>query len=433
MNQASEPMREESANPWRRQEELPIPERRSVILSAALFLVASAALALSFWNEYVAIVAWGLLIAGGFFLTRRFRRITLTVILLSVLGALLPGGLLPLEGLYYPTAGAVVAAACVGCGAGAYFQTVTKNFWALPLLALALSGGSYFLTGEWLYAVMGVALIPAALLISLSTRRGDPCVTVICCGVGGLLLSLLGILALWIWREQGSVGPSVIRSFLEGWKEHFAQVQIASREELLATVDQSLAESGISESTAASLRSIRETLAKSMSDGVIRESIDTLFQMLPALLFLCCAIPAYGAQRWLNAAYATNGMGEVITPESEFFTVSLPSAALFLLSFLIMSVGGASFVAMVAGNLCLGLLPCMCLVGLRYLRFRFRGNRLLSRRGGFLLLLPLFCCASSGILYLLGFYGACERIAQAAQRQIKKKMRENGNDPSDFM
>ena len=171
MNQASEPMSEDSRNPWKRQSELPTPANGSVALSAALFLAASAALALSLCYEYVAIVLWGALIAGGFFLTRRHRRITALTVAFSLLGAVLPGGLLPLDGYYYPVAGAMVAAVCVGCGAGTYFQTLTKNYWALPLLTIVAAGVAYLLTDQWLLAVLAVALIPAVMLLTLEIGR----------------------------------------------------------------------------------------------------------------------------------------------------------------------------------------------------------------------------------------------------------------------
>ena len=91
MNQASEPMSEELSNPWKRPSELPKPAKGSVVLAAVLFGVASAAIALALWNEYAAILAWGLLIAGGFFLTRRHRLITALILIASVVGAVLPG------------------------------------------------------------------------------------------------------------------------------------------------------------------------------------------------------------------------------------------------------------------------------------------------------------------------------------------------------
>ena len=163
-----------------------------------------------------------------------------------------------------------------------------------------------------------------------------------------------------------------------------------------------------------------------MSDNVIRQSMDALFQILPAMLILCCAIPAFLIQRLLNAAYSTNGLSEVVTPESEFFTMSLPSAVLYAVSLFLsaLAVDGMGFVSMVAENLCLILLPGMLLLGIRYFKQRFGGNRG-PRRWITVTLAVILCCVMPTALYLGAFFGSYMRIMQAIQRAMKKKMDQN--------
>ncbi len=428
MNHTSESSFSEPTNPWKQPSSLPKPARGSEIVAAVLFLVASAAIPFSLINETVAILGWSLLIAGGYFFTRRSRALMGLVIGVSFFGAFLPGVLLPLKTAYYPAVGAILAAMCVGCSAGAYFQTVSKRFWVLPILSLASAAAAYAVTGDWLIAAMALALLPAVLLLSIATHMGDGCTAVICYCIGGLLGAAAVLIGLWIWRTYGSLGPNLLRSLLDTWKENFVQAQLASRGELIAMIEERIASGELTEEALATMESLKSSLSELMSDSVIRRSMDTVFQTLPAILFLCCSIPAYLAQRLLNASYITNGMAVVVTPESEFFTMSLPSAVLYAVSLFlsVLAVDGIGFLAMVASNLCLILLPGMLLLGLRALKQQFGSRGAASKRVVVLLVIVMLCCATSGMLYLIAFFGAYMRIMQEIQRAIKRKMNRNG-------
>lgn len=429
MNHTSESSFSEPTNPWKRPSALPTPARGSEILAAVLFLLSSAAIPFSLVNETVAIVGWSLLIAGGYFFTRRSRALMGLVIGVSLLGAFLPGVLLPLKTLYYPAVGAILASMCVGCSAGAYFQTVSKRFWVLPILSVISGVAAYAVTGDWLIAVTSLALLPAVLLLSVSTYMGDGCTTVICYCIGGLLGAVAVLIALWIWRTYGSLGPNLLRSLLDTWKENFVQAQIASRGELIAMIEERITSGELTEEALATMETLKTSFSELMSDGVIRRSMDTVFQTLPAILFLCCSIPAYLAQRLLNASYTTNGMATVVTPESEFFTMSLPSAILYAVSLFlsVLAADGIGFLAMVASNLCLILLPGMLLLGLRAFKQQFGSRGAASGRVVTLLLIVMLCCATSGMLYLIAFFGAYMRIMQAIHRAMKKKMNGGGS------
>ena len=198
-----------------------------------------------------------------------------------------------------------------------------------------------------------------------------------------------------------------------------------ARGALIALIDEKMAAGeGMTEDLIASYDSLKQTFLTLMSDEAIRSSVEAMFRMLPAFLFLGCSIPAYLAQRSLNAAYTTNGMSRVVTAESEFFTMSLPSAVIYTVSlFLFMlPVREMEFVGMVAGNLSLILLPGMLLLGLRYFKQQFGARRAGSRWLVILLVIAMLIFATSGMLYLGGFFGAYMRIMQAIQKAIKKKM-----------
>lgn len=427
MKGTSETVNSEYQSPWKQPSALPKPAKWSLPMAAVLFLLACAAIPFSLIDETVAIFAWSLLTAGGFFFTRSAKRLTGFVIVASLLGAVLPSVLFPLNSRYYPAIGATVTAVCVGCCVGAYLQTVTRQFWILPALSVVAAVAAYAVTGDWLMAVMALVILPAVMLLGVATHAGEGCTASVCYAVGGLLIGFCVTLALWLWRTYGALSSELLRGLIDQWKEGFVQAQIASRGELIAMIDGQLASP---DASVERLEALKTNLMQVMSDQVIRQSMDALFQMLPAMMFLCCAIPAFLAQRLLNAAYETSHMSAVVTPESEFFTMSLPSAVIYTLSLFVSMIPyeGIGFVSMVAGNLNLILLPGMLLIGLRYFKYQIAHSGRSSRRLVWGTVLLMLLLATSGMLQLGGLFGAYMRITQAVQRAIKKKT--DGNNGS---
>ena len=419
----------EAMSPWKDREALPTPARGSVALSAAIFLLACFAIPFSVLNESAAILLWAALCAAGFFFTRSARGLTGLTVGASFLGAILPAALLPLGLTYYPAVGAIIAAACVGVCAGAYYQTVTRRYWVLPVLALAASVGAYLATNEVLFAAMAFAILPAAILLAVATYLGEGATSAICFATGGLLVGVVGLIALWIGGSFGAPTPELLRGLLSEWKEGFVQAQIASRGELIALIDQQIASAGAGDNVS-SMEALKASFESMMSDGMIRSSMDVMFNLIPAVLFLCCAIPAYLGQRLLNAAYNTNGMRAVVTLEAETFTVSLSAAILYVasLALSLLPTSGDGFLTMVASNLSFILMPALLIIGIRAFKQMIRTRGKSSRRVTWIVLIVFLLMASTGALYLGAFFGAYVRIMQAIGKGIQNKInRGNGS------
>ena len=401
MNQENEIKYNEAESLWKNREALPTPVRGSVALSAALFLLACFAVPFSLLNEMAAIVLWAALCAGGFFFTRAARGLTGLTIGACFLGAILPAALLPLGVTYYPAVGAMIAAACVGVCAGAYYQTVTGRHWVLPVLAIAAAVSAYFVTNDWLIAAMALAILPAAILLSVATHLGEGATSAICFATGGLILGVGALLILWIQRTYDVSSPELFRELLNGWKEGFVQAQIQSRTDLIAMMDEQIAAAGEGDNVA-SMEALKASFESLMSDSMIRSSMDAIFDLLPAALFLCCAIPAYLSQRLLNAAYNTSGMRAVVTLEAETFTVSLSAAVIYVVSLMLslLPSGENGFLSMVAANLSFILMPALLIIGVRAFRQQLRARGKKSRRGAILVLVLFVLVAATGALYM---------------------------------
>jgi hypothetical protein len=118
----------------------------------------------------------------------------------------------------------------------------------------------------------------------------------------------------------------------------------------------------------------------------------------------------------------------VVTPEAEFFTVSLPASVLYVaaLAVSILPIKGGEFVAMVAANLSFILMPALLIIALRVFRQMIRTRTKSSRRVMWIILIVFLLVASTGALYLGAFFGAYVRIMQAIGRGIKNKMNRHG-------
>ncbi len=408
-------------NPWERYATLNKAPVGAQVLAAALFGLASLAIPVGFlWEAAAYLFAPALLIGCGFLL-RRFRLQFWTITILSVLSCSLPGLLIPSTSPYsvIPGLGSLMAALTVGLFAGSFFQTVTRRFWLLGLLSVAAGGITYLVSGSIWLSLLSLSLLPAVLLLSIATNMGEYCTTAVCYAAAGIFLSAVVVGVVAYWRCGQPFTADALRSLLDSWQETLTRMQITSRDEVIAMMEE-LAQSGGGQMSSSATQ-LTDTLQSTMSDEMLRASIGQIFSLLPAAFLLSCLLPAYLAQRMLNTAYAANGMREVVTPESEFFTMSLPAAILFVLSAVLMLLtpADAGLFSFAVTNLTILLLPGFFLLGIRSLKTRYAQPN--AGRVLVILLLILFCCMSFNALLILAMLGAYDRVFSEIRRAIAKR------------
>lgn len=420
-------------NPWKHFSSLPSVNHGSKIFAALSYLLASVAIPLGFYNPTVAIALWAALTVLGFCLVRSLHPLVWFTLGASALSGFLPSLFLPVQsiGTFVPAAATLTAAMCIGLLGGAYLQTTVRNFGGLAILSVLAAGAAWIVGGSWHWGLAALALLPAVLLLSVATNMGEYCTTAICYATGGFLVCALTACLLGIWHLHGSVSVEGIRALLSGWQEQMLAMQFAERDALLASVEAMRLEEGGAQMSAY-LDSLTSQIQSTMSDELLRASVRQMLHLIPSALFLVCAIPAYLAQRMLNVSYAANGLREVVTPEAEFFTMSLPAAVIFALSYLLMLFLplSAELPYLAASNLCVMLLPGFLAVGWRTLRMRLLGRW--NGRIFPLLFLLAFCCLSLNLLFILAAFGACDRIFSAIRRGLLQKVSdENRTDGDD--
>lgn len=420
MNQSPESA---SENPWKQFASLPKPEPKSLWIAGALFALGSLALPLSFFQPWIAVLLWAVLLLGGFWLTHRLRSGAWLTLAASVLAFLLS--------YFEPSMGAVTAALSMGLLGGTFLQTATRKFWIPVLLAAAAAGAAYAVTQNLALALTALSLLPAVLLLSVATCMGEYRTTAVCYAMGGFLLMALVLFAVWVWRTSGTVSLDAVRALLDSWQKQAIQSQVALREDYIASVRQMLLENPAWNAEQVSYaQSVIDKIGQVLSDEAITDSVAGIFNLLPAFVCVLCAIPAFLGQKMLNVAYISQGMSRAVTPEAEFFTMSVPAAVLYIVSMLVTLLFQSSFhvAVTVMNNLCVILLPGFLVLGMRTLVARFSALRGNMKGALIVLILVMLCCMSYHAFLLIALYGAYERILLAIRHKLREKQQGDSDD-----
>jgi hypothetical protein len=398
-------------NPWKDRSKFePMPKGRTA-LQMAMLVLSSLALPLSLFHEAVAPVV--LLVLFGYVIVAvRTPATVLSVLLSAVLPVLLIGTF---------ASGALMLSCIVGVACGTWLVTVHKRaFWTL-LLPVASFGISFAITGDWMLSAIALFPIPAIVLLRIAVLRGEKRTTAICFAEGGLLLSLVILIGAWLYTACKSLDQAAIAAYIESLRQELTQLLMSVRDVLL----ENLKVAGESNPAA------YERLAASMSDATLLGIVQQLFNLIPAFAVVVCSIIAYEAQMLLNFIYRFTGMKQVVTPVSFVFTMSIPAAVLYMVSFFVsVFATGSSLAVALMDNLCLMLLPGFLLVGFGSMLTAFAAMK--RNGGGFLLILAfaLLCCCSSSALYLLALWGA-NMVLTAPLRRKMMQMTDNDNQNSD--
>lgn len=391
-------------NPWKSRETLNYPRPVALVPVAILFLLSSLELVF-FHIEIFSMITFGILCAGVIMILRVPR--------LSVLPLLTAA--IPVVMLRSFTLGAAVLAVIVGVASGAMLLTANRNIkWTvlLPVVAWAIS---YAVTRDAKLACMSLLILPAAVLLAVATKMHQRRTTAICMTVGGLLLSVVALLAAYLMQTYGSVSRDVLLTYFETQRLWLVDLMIAARDEAITLLQTQMGEQ--SAETVSSLLTV-------MSRENISMIISMLYNILPALIIVLTSILAFEAQSFLCGMYFANGMNAVLTPVSTGFTMSTASAILYLASFFLLLFAPAEgLFSAVVENIYLILTPGLLLMGWTSTVLRWRMSRGMSRPLFIILAVGLVLLSPASIPSLLAFIGAFTVIVSAIGMRWVQKMR----------
>lgn len=389
-------------NPWTDRASLPAVSGKHLFTAALACFLCALGLPLSMLWEGVAFVLVG--VALVYLVAMGRTPATTALIMITAIAATLLGG-----GVF---AGAFVLGLIVGTAAFAFlFTTARSTVFAVVLPALA-AVACYALTRDVRLSLVALSFLPAGLLLSLATLTGKGRTTAICFAVGGLLAVIVAWLVYAVYRKTGDFDGAHIRAFVENAREGMERLLFEARDRLLESAESAVKDTETQEAY--------DRFAATMSDDVLRRTVAGVFNVIPGLVAVACSIVAFEAQTLLNATYGSAGLSRVLTNAARFFTMSLSSAVLYCIAFLMtLFVSGSSMVGAVAENLALILLPGFFMIGAQGFLLtltRTKGN---GRIPIFLILFALLCCCASGsMLYLVALWGAYGRVMYAIRNRI---------------
>lgn len=407
-------------NPWQNGTSLPEAKRSSKIVAALALFVASLALPLAPMNEWISLGALALL----------FLYVALSVRLPSAVTLLLVTAfaMTTLTSLF--SVGAIVLSLVVGVACGAFlFTTLRRWYLALPIFAGAFLL-TLLITGSPSMAALTLVPLPATFLLSVATVLARHRTSAICWTLFGLLLSVAVALAWVLLAECRRYGIGVTE-YLAQLRGEAVNLLIRFREEYFALV-QSTASSEMGTEMSAELASSIELLQKQFDDVALTDLVAQTFNILPAIAVILCSIVAFEAQLMLNTLYRSSGLSCVVTPTARIFTMSVFSAVIYFIAFLVATfIGGDGMAMAVIRNLHLMLLPGFCVLGAQTLFAMFSHTKGAARVFWTLLVAALFCCAFGTAIQTLAFFGTYQCIMSALRNKLLQKMQESGRFPPD--
>lgn len=402
----------EWVNPWKNRSELAAPDKRPILWSIlAVFLSALVIPLCSYEPLCLAVLAYLF-----FYVVVMVRSpLPTSVLLLTVFGAVSLSSVFT----YRFAVGALLLAAVVGVGASAFLLTTLERGWITLLLPFGACVVAYLITDNALLSLLAFAFLPAGILLAVATRLGKGRTTAICFAEAGLLLAVLGCVGFLLLRESREAGMA-LSEYIGSLRELVFETAVEFRQELQSFLNEN---PEMNDEMSRQLMTI-------LTDEFFRESIRLVFNLLPAILCVLCSVIAFEGQMLLGASYRSVGWARVLTPEARIFTMSLPAAVLYFVTFVITLFGSGDSLAMaVIQNLNLILMPGFCVVGCNLLFLSLARAKGGARILFLILALALLCCNLGGGLYLLALFGANSVVLGTLGRRLKEKM--EGNNRGD--
>ncbi len=311
----------------------------------------------------------------------------------------------------------------VGMGSLSWLLTVTKRGYWFALLPAVAAGALLIATGEPILSLSALLFLPAAGLMSYATRNEKGRTSTILHAQLGLLLMLLLGAVLLLWKNTGEVSIQALTAALDGMRREALEGLVAFREEAIRLFEETLPNASDAE-----LSELIASFRTSFSDTLLQNAVSLVFNLIPGIVAMLCGIVAYLSHLFLCGAYYAVGWRRVLTPAACLFTMSVVSAVIYFVAFLVLLLDASgSLFAVVMENICLILLPGFCVIGVAAFRARLHTAKGGARIFWILMLFLLVCCSGPAALFLLALWGANAVIMRATSDALRH--RTQGPDP----
>ena len=328
---------------------------------------------------------------------------------------LIGGGVLVLVGLPLPTV-ALLLSLLYATGVGSLLLAVASRKEApfFPLVLLGAYAVSLALCRDAAFALLCLLPYPAAAALAIGTRSsaskedGLTRVGVIC--ATSLVLGLSVTLAAYVALDRmlGGLTADALRDWIEGIRTTMISTILAVRDALP-----------------------EGTLNTATFDAeTVTNVVNAAFNILPGTLIVLLNVTVALSQLILHAGLATFGHGASITERVRVFRMSVVSAVVFLLGYIVALVAsggsGSTLVGVVAENIVTILQPGLALCGLLRLVAGF-GRRAAAGRGGCAIFLLIIPCLFLSIPVVLAIYESIAAVVTPILARRKTPKDPGGN------
>lgn len=322
-----------------------------------------------------------------------------------------------------PIGGAVVLALMLGTGTLAWlFMTLPKYKW-LPIILLAAAYGLGFLvSANPITPLLVFAFLPSAALMAWAHARDLGRTSTVLHTLLGFIVAVLATLCVVLWRTYGSVNYDALTRFINDIKDLFITIGAEAGKIFGESIESASAQSALPQQ---SLEQLRENFAQIFSESNLRMVADTIVGLAPALVIVPTLIISYLSNVVLLRKYYNTEWRSRMTPAACSLTIGPATGIIYFVCFLIvMFANGQSVFLMAIYNMCLILLPGLCLTGVNVILQNARRSGGFMRVASVLLLVSAVCCLGLSSFYFVALWGAYAIVTAALHQKILQKMKD---------
>lgn len=405
-------MSEETINSSATTEECPKLNKKDLVLSLGAILLCSCVLSGAIPSAFV-----------GFASAALFAYTVIAIRNISAVIQILLTGVLTTVLTFLPGVGAATLALILGTGTLAWlFMTLPKNKW-VPILLLAASYGLGFLvTSNPVTALPAFAFLPAAALMAWAHARDIGRTLTVLHAVLGFLLVALTALCILLWRQYGGISYDVLMRFVNEIKELFVTVGTEAGKIFWESLENAATQSAASSE---SLAQLQKTYGEVFSEANLRVVADMMVGLAPGLIAVPLMIISYLSDVVLLRKYYNTEWRSKMTPVACSLTISPAAGVIYFVCFLIfMFANKTSLFTMAITNMCLILMPGLCLTGVNVILGNVRRATGWMKMASILFLVGAVCCMGITSVYFLALWGAYATISAALHQRIIQKMKD---------
>ena len=405
-------MNEENMQSFEAKNESPKIDKKDLVLSLFAVLLSGCVLSGAIPASFIGL-AVGALFAYTVIAVRNIGAV-IQLLLISIIATVLT---------FLPISGAIVLALMLGTGTLAWlFMILPKYKWA-PIILLAVAYGLGFLvSSNPVTPLLSLAFLPAAALMAWAHARDLGRTLTVLHALLGFLLVALSALCIFLWHTYGSVNYDALMRLVDGFKNLFVAAGIEVGNKVLENFDLLIAPSGVSADAVAQMRGGYIAL---FAESNLRTIADLLMGAAPALIVAPTMILSYLADMVLLRKYYNTEWRSKMTPAACSLVISPAAGVVYFVCFLIfMFANKTSIFTMAITNMCLILMPGLCLTGVNVIRGNVRRATGWMKMATILFLISAICCMGITIHYFLALWGAYAVVSAALHQRIMQKMKD---------